>query len=65
MDYLLSGKRIREEAISSQFLDRVCVYDDLSPSIGLGEFYWAKSIHAESAWIWLLDLETEIDTRYI
>jgi len=38
LNYRLAAKRIREEAISSKFFDKVCVYDDLSPSCGLADF---------------------------
>ena len=38
LNYRLAAKRIREEAISSKFFDKVCVYDDLSPSFSLGDF---------------------------
>jgi hypothetical protein len=64
LDYRLSAKRIREEAISSQFFDRVCVYDDLNSSIGLGEFIGQNQLllrmRGYGYWAWKPRLLLEI-----
>jgi hypothetical protein len=62
--YRLSAKRIRENAIASQFFDKVCVYDDLNPSPRLEAFITKNnqilSKRGYGYWAWKPELLLDI-----